>query len=1093
MRMRRRAILLPLSAAAMASLAAEPVVDGVASQDEWRQGASHIGLVTSDGAVFPSMVRVRTLRGGGRAYVAVESAVPERGILRRVMKDAPGGLAGIDDAVLIRLADGRVVSVNAFCAVAAKGGEIPRGIAAASTVTNGWWTLEASLPVSEIGDLGKVDVGRHFALAEAGRERDAYVAKKGGVFPPVNRPFAAFEDVSGGSDSYVLSGRVVNPADETARFHLSVRARPSASQPAGLERDLALKAGDVVPFELKGAILGDEEVSVVADGRSWRLRPNNASDPFAKDLAAADAVSVKFAYYPSYNKFHLRVDASLVPDWRRDVKGVLFTLLDAATNAVAKRVVGVNTNGLAEEIFDIPDLRPMTVRSGNPQYLMRVALDGVPGKPYEKRLYRHAMEWEGNKYGLSDIVVQPFTAISQSGDGTVVGTILRKHCLNSLGLFEQVLCPAAEGSREPVRPILAKGGMKLVATIDGRDVELKGRLFIEKSDNPVKRRWTSEIDMAGVKGGVEALFEYDWQLEWRLRVERGRFDALRLVVPVRAEEGRLMHAVVDTQGRNYAGVVPPGSGRVWDSRSAKGRQSILGSYLPYVWVGGPLRGMSVYGDNDRGWEQSAGWPVAPSVPAQEVVRERDGTVCLVLNLGQKPFVVTESRTIRIGFMATPVKPMKDNWRSWDAGLFYGSGVCWGAGPMDADVQPFDGTDEFWRKIAEARDTGKWDAKYLEDAVSRCPYPGKPGDVEYEKKKASIRHHFKAGLVDAARCRRGRAMVWYTNARGVDYGIPSGATYCDEWNINTFLDLDRDFTRFSKRAYFLDPNKAFRDYAGWWYRKMITTRAGDRLYWDVVQPKANFDTVGTDAYVVPGGRVQPSLGMFNMRELIKRCATIQAELGVDATGNWIHMTNTAIAPNSAFAGVHFDMEDDVSPQAFQKKYPLGYMQACVIGRQFGAVVRVMGYFAAAGKERAEWYQRTGAGVMLTHELSWRWNSHVWQKVHKGLVSWGYRSPRVRVWNYWNRDVPYPLAVDGIGDAASIVMRKDDGTVRIVVSDYGGKGGSVRLVPDAGLLGLGGDFFAFDAESGAPLQVSRGAVSLSIKPFDFAVVGIGKDAK
>lgn len=1074
---------------------AVPQVDGVIGPDEWRLGAAHLGLVTSEGAFFPSKVRVRTVCDGATAFVAVESEVPVRGILTRVMKGAPGGLAAIDDAVLLKLGDGRVVSVNACGTEAVTGGALPKNLKTASTVTNGWWTLEASLPVAEAGPLEKMDVGRHFAWVSKEWPAKAFVAKNGSVFPPADRPFVTYETVTGGSDAYVLKGNVVNPTDRSANYHLSLRARPSVSQPVGLERDFALKPGEVRPFELKGAILGDEEIAVATAERTWKLHPNNQTDPFVRDLSAADAMSVKFAYYPSYNKFHLRVDVAQVPDWRRDVKGVVFTLFDAADKAVVTRVLKPGATGLAEEIFDIVDLRPLTVKSGNPKYRVHVALGGVAGKPYEKNLFRHAMDWEGNRHGLSDVVVPPFEAIVMGSRDRVwtAKTLLREHELNSIGLFGQVRCPAAEGETAPTRPILADGGMKLVAKIGGRVVELRGRLSVEQSESPVRRRWTSAIDQDGVKGRVEAVFEYDGQLEWWLTLERGSFDALKLVVPFRGDEGTLMHAVIDTSCNNYAGVVPAGRGRVWDSRNAKGKQSILGSFLPYVWVGGPLRGLSVYGDSDKGWEQSAGWPDKPSVPAQEIVRRADGTVNLVLNLGQKPFSVTEPRTIHLGFMATPVKPMRENWRGWNAGWFYGAGVCWGAGPMDANVQPFDGTDEFWRKIAEARDTGKWDEKYLEDAVSRCPYPGKPGEYEYEKKKASIRHHFKVGLADAARCRRNQAMVWYTNARGVDYGIPSGATYCDEWNINTFMDMDRDFTRFSKRDYYLDPNRAFQDYAGWWYRKMITSRGGDRLYWDVVQPKANFDTVGTDAYAIPDGRVQPSLGMFNMRGLIKRCATVQAELGADATGNWIHMTNTAIAPNSAFAGFHYDWEDETAPLAFQEKYPLDYMQACVIGRQFGVKVGIMGYFSGVGKEKADWYQRTGAGVILTHELTWRWNSVVWQKVHKDLCNWGYRTQSVRVWNYWNRDVAYPLDVKGVDKVASIVILKDDGTVRIVVSDYSGRGGTLVLCPDAEMLGMSGSLSAYDVESGSPLPVKGGAVSVSLKPFDFAVIGIGRESK
>ena len=1103
--------LIPLVlCAATASATVTVKVDGRIEADEWRSAAEYYGVVTPDGETFPSEVHVYARKDKANAYVAVRSAVPPRGLLSRVMKGAPGRLAAIDDAVLLKLDDGRVVCVNANGAVAAvkekgKGKsekvwwESP-GFSCGSTVTNGWWDFECAIPLKEIGDEAKFDVGRRFARAEKGRVANAFVRLGRSLFPADGQPVVRVSNVSGGTSAFTVSGSVVNPSAAASKFHFELRAKPTDSQPAALVRDFKLEPGAVQPFVLKGAILGDEAVRLTSSFRNWTIHPNNETDPFAKDASAAECLLCKFAYYPSYNKFHVRIAVNNVPDWRRDVKGVRIRILDSKEHGIFEQVLQPDAEGRIEQIVDIPDLRPLTVKSGDPIYLFRVSLDGLAGTAFEKKFHRYAMEWEGNKYGLSDIVVQPFTPIEvkEKGKGKsekvwTANTILREHELNSIGLFRQVKCPAKEGDLEPTRPIFAGDGMALVATVDGREIPLAGKLSVESSASKVLRRWTSSIDTAGIVAKTAAEFEYDGQLDWRLTLERGKFDALKLVIPLRSAEARLFHAVADTQGRNDAGDIPSGTGRVWDSRRAPCRRDIIGTFLPYVWVGGPLRGMSVYADSDKGWElgevkSKSEKGKSAEVPCFEIVRRENGDILLVANLGQKPFEVKEPRTIRLGFMATPVKPMRKDWRSWSRGDFVGAGVMWGAGPVDADVQPFDGTTEFWEKFAEARDTGKVDETYLTNAIARCRYPGKPGDKAYENRRGSIAHHFRAGLRQAAQLRRKNASVWYMNARGVDYGIPSGMTYCDEWNRNTFLDMEREFDCCSHRDYALDPVESFRDYAAWWYRLMITTRACDRYYWDVVQPKPNFDPVGTETYYLPDGRIQGSEGMFSMRALIKRAATVQAELGADPTGNWIHMTNTAIAPNSAFAGVHYDLEDEVAPLAFQEKYPLGLMQASVIGRQFGVKVGLMAYFSAQTKEKSAWYQRTGAGMVLTHELEWRWNSTVWQKVHKDLCAWGYRTPSVRVWNYWNEDEPYPVEVKGLGKNASIVMLKDDGTARIVVSDYAGKGGTFTVRPDRKLLKLKDDFTAFDAETGKALAVKDGEIVLEVPPFDFKVVGL-----
>ena len=111
-------------------------------------------------------------------------------------------------------------------------------------------------------------------------------------------------------------------------------------------------------------------------------------------------------------------------------------------------------------------------------------------------------------------------------------------------------------------------------------------------------------------------FDVDGLMEWRLTLKPGHYEPFSLVIPMKASEATLMHACVDSARNNYAGRVPAGEGRVWDSSKAGGRDSIIGDYVPYVWVGGTLRGICVCGENDKGWEIG-------NQPCQEIVREAD--------------------------------------------------------------------------------------------------------------------------------------------------------------------------------------------------------------------------------------------------------------------------------------------------------------------------------------------------------------------------------------------------------------------------------------------------------------------------------------
>jgi len=220
----------------------------------------------------------------------------------------------------------------------------------------------------------------------------------------------------------------------------------------------------------------------------------------------------------------------------------------------------------------------------------------------------------------------------------------------------------------------------------------------------------------------------------------------------------------------------------------------------------------------------------------------------------------------------------------------------------------------------------------------------------------------------------------------------------------------------------------------------------------------------------------------MREQVRRGATTAAECGKDPTGNWIHMTNTAMAPISAFAGVHYDWEDPGSSAPFQERYSRAYMQACTIGRQMGCRVGLMGYFAPTSPERLKWLKRTGVGPTLTHECNW----YKPKEVADALKAFGYRQPGagVKVWNYWDEDVAFPVAVDGI-EWSALAMTNPKGEAMVVVADWK-DGGTVRVKPDCAALGVASSFKAYNAETGAELPVKDGVVAATLAKYDFILI-------
>ena len=884
--------------------------------------------------------------------------------------------------------------------------------------------------------------------------------------------------------------KVRNPGAKARKLAFDFSARPVNSQPVKKHEEFSLAAGAEKLLKVSGPVLDDEKILVEmsvksANGRyvcfnRARVFAPNAEEP--EWMRAPSAVSFKFAYYPYENTVHASADITGCDDFEK-VKTFRLAILrkGAKGKPVATKAFAASPDGKTEFFWTgLPEL--------DGEYVCTLVGEGLEAVKAEQPFLRRRFPWEKNLLGKSDAIPAPFEKIvrlfdcsdcSVAGKHDHVKVVLRDHALDKkTGLWKQV---NAAGKDLLARP------MALVS----------GNRTIEQSEQSNNFAASAEWDVDGL-------------MLWRLTLKPGHYEPMALEIPMKPERAWLYHECADGLRNNSAGRIPAGTGRVWDSTMAKGRSSIVGTYLPYVWVGGPLRGISVFGENDRGWviantvpspssatgadKGSAREDASSTVPCQEIVREPDGTVVLKLNLIQIPVDITEERTIKIGFMATPVKPMLENWRSKEHGSLLGACYYWGGFWDSHAVEPFDGTDEFFRVMGEERRTGVENKEYITRCIEAYPYPYKKGTPEYEDHHRRIAAHYGSGHHNAAwSFKRKNELVFYTNGRGVHYGDPKGqgATFCNEWN--RFEYMDREFTIMSMRAYDLDPVESYRDYAAWWYERMLGTGACDHLYWDDVFCQSSFNLVQTDAYRLPTGQIQPSSGIFNMREQVKRCAVLQTEMGKDARGNWVHMTNTAMAPVLAFAGVNYDWEDSSGTNPPQVKYPSDYILACTIGRQFGNRVGIMGYFDFSLDKKGEKYrylERCRAGVMIAHEL--RCGGDAYKAVHDKLVAWGYRKPETQVWNYWDEDVAFPVTVKG-GDFPALAMAKwgsglqsASNEVLVVVSSFNADDRTVTIAPDAKTLGLASGFKAYDFETGAEIPLSGGVASLSVPAYDFKVV-------
>lgn len=881
-----------------------------------------------------------------------------------------------------------------------------------------------------------------------------------------------------------------NSSASAQKYHVKWLLQPSSSQGVDSEFTVTVagKEKKLVPLAIPQFMETEHAKACVivssADKKTvYYRRAINWDRTYVtkfRDLKSKDSerIALKYAVYPYSNQMFIRIDPSGCPPGTKLGK-VTAEVKDAKGKVIATGTLKKRKTGLYDLLLDLPDLAAITKKNKSPDYTLTVRTSGIKDGVFTRKFKRHVFKWERNKLGKSThLIIPPYTPLEVKGRD--VYTILRQHTVNDLGMWAQVKANGQE--------IFKKGGIRL-EVVEGKKVHrAKGSLkFTEKKPHIVKSR--STWSAGNVKGSTLCEWDYDGMMKLYLTLAPGKADKIRIVIPFPAGQAKLFHATCDGLRHNYAGYVPAGKGVVWKSSQAP-RNGLLTSYLPYIWTGTEKSGFCVFGENDKNWG------VSKKVDAQEVIRHKDGSVDLVLNIIPETMEWKKSRTLLIGFQATPVKPRPADWRlhwpGWHYGqikrdgllynrlksymTWYGSGYYWGNDGGGQTLYPVNENVAIWKEFKRIRGTGKISETFLKKWME-----------QHKNRSAAARktfyNHVKLGLRFAAGATPKSNITFYTNARGGRFDTPQGVTFQDEWMKEIFqATRDREPLPWEGKAYSVDNSESFRDFALWWYNKMITLGGTENLYWDDVFLSAtlNLSKEYTQSGRYDNDELIPTCGLFNMRELIKRAAIHQLELG-RKPWNMVHMTNTYLVPVYSFAQTHLDWEN-VSTRPYQEQYSREYLRAASIGVHTGNVIGVIGNVGGGSKEQKDWVKRTGTGVTITHDLTRSAPEHAGKEYWKAistLFEFGYGLPEVKIYNYW--DDNYPIEITG-GESSSILLRKGNEAM-IVLCDYR-DGGTFKIKFRDGLRPVS----AKNMETRKAYKVSGGVVEVPLKKYDFNVIYI-----
>jgi hypothetical protein len=839
-------------------------------------------------------------------------------------------------------------------------------------------------------------------------------------------------------------------------------------------------------------------------------------------LKEDDGLEFRFGVYPSLDRLRLMVLRPPAAFKRWEV------LLSTRGGAELARCGGDLPFPKSGETMKTPPLAAGA-------YDVQLVLSAPDGTRREVRrgFERERFEWENSPLGRDRIILPPFTPLAVDAAAARVECVLRRHELDGAGLWKRV---SSQG-----RDLLASP-LRLEVEAEGRTHAAAGGAvtFAEKSPDRVtgEAAWSA----GPFRGRTAFQFDYDGVVRTTLHLEPSetRLEALRLVVPMKTSETWLMHPVTDLLRFHYAGRIPDGSGTLWDYGGKRrevrytetgrpdadgkvwdshhvGRHQIPAPFVPYIWLGGPERGICWFAENDRDWS------VDRDKPVLEIRRQGDVT-SLVVRFVTRPVAMTRARTITFGLMATPAKPMPESpvsFRRWWTGEpgpdskdvvqvgFMGACYYWGApGPCYAFYPAFRDFGIF-DEFARLRRGGARDPGFTDRWLSRFTAP------EYASEMKTYRAHvdwsvnyFSGGKWkgDPGAGRTAYVMP-YTNARAINWGAEA-RTFADEWSTIDVADprwpceerLVRNrsggFTlaAYGKAAapldtggiaYAVDPVPSWQDMVLHYLQKMLGTFA-DGVYFDDFFLSPNYSPFGP-GYVDDEGALRPGVNIFAFRDLVRRLAVMQHQAGRRPLV-FLHMTNANIVPMLSFGTILLDHEwrdqGDFKEKDFHERLNLdddcSLLLAQSTGLQSGCLGVVHDLFHGKPSRR-----RSALGAALTHEMRFSASGDAdGSRVGGLLCGFGYGRPDCRVWRWWDDGLP----VKASGAPAKTLALARGGKAMIVVASYGPEG-EVTLDLDLKALGLPEGAAARNAETGATVRgVAPGRYALPLARHDFCVVGI-----
>ncbi|MBI4026672.1 MAG: hypothetical protein HY360_16940 [Verrucomicrobia bacterium] len=917
-----------------------PKVDGDFTLNEWRDAAAFTGFVDLvGGALADLQTTVLLTYDAERLYVAFYSLLPPKYELR-ARADTRDGQVWDDDSVefLFDPTASRTVDCSYHFIGNAHGvffDDKNRDVkwngnwAFKSQLQENWrgiglrcWALELSIPFADLerktpvnGERWTANFGRTWF-----RERPLYSSW---ACPPIAQYNACqhfgtlefreqspalqwtdFRDLGGGQ-------RVMEGSWQGAQAgRITARVTGQKEALAAIDMASSVKTAEqwTHPFDLAVQPKGILEVAATKQDSTNQLY--SAQIPYAVDVSA---LRIFVSPVPSMDKLNIQIDplrfrAAWKTGWRLDIE-----IKDHQQKTVAQQKITQYDPPFAQTSFALG-------RIPTGKYQLVATLRDESGKTVanDQALYekRPRPAWVGNKIGITDKVLKPWTPVEvevqgsgftpiQRVAGRVQGTeggrqkspgqsVSAKATADKSTIFSvwgrkyvydhslfpsQVTSLSKDLLAGPIRFAVAavydrrKDGEP--ATGDGHRPPLQIKVL---------KHTPAAADFTTCSGDITVRnhLEFDGMLWCEAKLPAGEIKQLALEIPLRSEAATLFHA--SNAEWAVAGSEPGATPAHWK-----------GSWKQSIWLGNEEAGFCWFAESDQFWNLAD--------PKQALTIEKRGaTTVLRINFVTEPRTYAGGPVFRFGLQATPMRPQPKGWRGWQF-------------PTRADYNPEPNNPE---KVTHA--ISWW--------MNWSPYIASPFNSLPEMKALVDRNH-KFGI----------KVIPYEAMQVLNDKAPDVEDYKAEWVIRPQIDGGGEQ---DQRCLWLNLKGTFTDYFIYGIRDLTRKGGWDGTYFDFCEgAKPDLNEFHGSGYVDEKGQRRPTCDVLAHREFLKRLvAMFQEEFGMEEPIIMVHLSANKIPPIHSFCNVYLDGEQHAYVPKVEDDYTailsLDTFRAEFLCQQFGGV-------------------------------------------------------------------------------------------------------------------------------------------------------------